>query len=278
MPRQDLGRLERVVMLRRLIFLLIGAALIGCALVAPSWWTPLAGRIVFAGAFPATDAVRGPALPLLLISQYQGLATDNANCGPAVVAAAVRYARPAMNTEADPALVARARDATGIRSGDTYLPSLVQALSHFGVASAPLFAADGGSTDPLAAVRLALSHGRPVIVTLGGAALGRGAGYGDHFVLVVGMDPQAEQLNILDPDTQPAHTTAWQPGGREIWSAARVRAAIAAAQEHDALAVVVGARREGAISPSTPLLIGSGLALLLALCSGRMRRPRNRAL
>jgi len=51
-----------------------------------------------------------------------------------------------------------------------------------------------------------------------------------------------------------------------------------AAQEHDALAVVVGARRKGAVSASTPLLIGSGLALFLALCSGRMRRPRNRAL
>jgi hypothetical protein len=157
---------------------------------------------------------------------------------------------------------------TGVPAGDTYLPQLAHALAAFGVPSAPLYAADGGG-DPLAAVEVALAQGRPVIVTLGGAALGRGASYGDHFVVVIGMTPRASLVDVLDPDTQAPGSAQWLPGGRQQWPAAVVRAGIAAAQERDALGVVAGAKRVAAV-PSWPFLVAAGLSVMAGVLYRRV--------
>ena len=81
----------------------------------------------------------------------------------------------------------------------------------------------------------------------------------------VGGDGGARDVD--DPDTQAAHTTSWMPGGRQTWPASLARAALAAAKERDALAIVVGAEREGAIAPATAFLLASGALALLAICS-----------
>jgi peptidase C39-like protein len=283
MRQPHVHTLARLVVPWRLVLLSIAALAAVCTLIVPPWWAPTAGSLTFTGSLPAADAVHGPALPISLISQYQGLVTDDTNCGPAAVAAVVRYAHPNRTSTTNAALVGAARDATGISTGDTYLPSLLRALSHFGVPSAPLFAADGGGADPLAAIRLALTHGRPVILTVGGAALGRGARYGDHFVLVIGMNAQTDQIDILDPDTQAPQTGGWLPGGRQSWSASLARAAIRAAKERDALAIVIGADRLGAFAPRTFAQLGAAATLtaaligpLLRLLSSLMRRAGTR--
>lgn len=59
---------------------------------------------------------------MALVSQYQGLATDNVNCGPASVAAILRYVRADLGTTALASLVAAARAKTGEPTGDTDLP------------------------------------------------------------------------------------------------------------------------------------------------------------
>jgi hypothetical protein len=208
-----------------------------------------------------------------LVSQYQGIATDDVNCGPASVAAVLRYLRPDLAAMNPSDLVAATRAATGKPQGDTNLPGLAHALAAFGVSSAPLYASDAphNAGDPLTAIRLALSHGYPVIATVGGVALGRGEQYGDHFVVMIGMDPQTETVDVIDPDTQSPGTAAWYPGGRQQWSATLARAALGAAQENDALALVAGATRTNVIPPATLLLAAAGALALLALLVKRRR-------
>jgi hypothetical protein len=226
----------------------------------------------YTGPLPAVNAVAGPDFPIPLVSQYQGLATDNVNCGPASIAAIVQYVRPGIGATMDTAsLVGDARDKTGEPTGDTYLPELAKALDAYGVPSAPLYAADGGG-DPLVAVRVALEHGRPIIVTLGGAALGRGSAYGDHFVVIIGMNLQASLVDVVDPDTQTPGNAQWMPGGRQQWPASSVRAAMDDAQERDALGVVAGAQRDGVLPPP---LVFLPPACLLALACVLPRRRRH---
>jgi hypothetical protein len=259
----------------RLFFLIIAVPLALCAFLVPGSWSPFAGRLTVTSPFPERNAVLGPDLPIPLISQYQGLATDNVNCGPAAVAAIVRYVRPDIADMDTASLVATARDHTGEPSGDTYLPGLARALNAFGVPSALLYAGDAGSdgADPLAPVQAVLAQGWPVIVTVDGGALGRGPEYGDHFVVVIGMNPQASLVDVVDPDTQTPQGATWMPGGTQEWPASLVRTAMKAAWERNALGVVAGARRTGVIPP---MLLFLPPAVLLALLSMLPPRPGNR--
>jgi len=102
---------------RRLPFLLLAIVLAALALALPRSWDPLArtalGPLTFTGPLHGGDAVAGPALPVPLISQYQGLAADNSNCGPTAVASLIRYAQPDLAGADDATLVSAVRDATG---------------------------------------------------------------------------------------------------------------------------------------------------------------------
>src|SRR5438045_2401711 len=106
--------------MRRLVLLASAAFLVLCALRVPRSWPPFAGQLGFTGPLHAADAVRGPDLPIELISQYQGLAEDNVNCGPAGVAAILLYARPDLAAMDPATLVATIRQDTGEPEGDTY--------------------------------------------------------------------------------------------------------------------------------------------------------------
>ncbi|MGH2347223.1 MAG: C39 family peptidase [Chloroflexota bacterium] len=257
------------------LLLLVAALLAAAAFLVPDSWPPFAGHVDFTSPFPAANAVAGPRLSIPMVSQYQGLAQDNVNCGPAAVVAIVRYLHPSTAVTSTAAQVRAARDLTGRPEGETYLPDLVRALNAFDVPSALLYAGDGpaGGKDPLSAVRSALERGRPVIVTLGGVTLGRGAAYGDHFVIVTGMDSRTGLVDVVDPDNQPARGADWVPGGIGQWPASLIRAAMGTARETGALGVVAGAERTDTISPPLVLLPA---ALVFALLSLRVSRRRVR--
>jgi hypothetical protein len=256
---------------------LMAVLLAAAAFLVPSTWPPFAGHLDFTGSFPAANAVTGSPLPIEPVSQYQGLPTDNVDCGPAAVVAIVRYARPSLTTAGTGAQVRTARDRTGRPAGETYLPDLVRALNAFGIRGTLLYARDGpaGDKDPLSAVRFALERGRPVIVTLGGVTLGRGEGYGDHFVVITGIDARTGLVDVVDPDNQPPHHADWVPGGRGQWPASLVRAAMSTARETGALGVIAGAARSGTVSPALVFLPAALVFALLSL-GPALRRLRRR--
>jgi len=143
------------------------------------------------------------------------------------------------------------------------------------VPSAPL-AADDGAGDPLAAIQFALAHGRPVLVLVDGAALGRGDRYGGHFVVVTGMEVQTGPLDVVDPDTQAPRSAGWQPGGRQRWPLSLARSALTHAGDGGSFdAIIVGATRPVNRTPSpTRLLIVAGAAILALLGLWPVRRRR----
>jgi hypothetical protein len=207
------------------------------------------GRIVpgplrFTIAF-GPDASTGHPLPVPLISQYQGIATDNFNCGPASVAAVLRARVAAVGSMDNSTLVAKVRAYTGEPAGDTDLPGLRRALAAFGVPSVSLLLSDGGgnATDPLAAVHVALQHGAPVLALVDGATFGRGTGYGDHFIVIRGMDVARGMVDVVDPDTQQPRSMNWLPGGLQALPARLVRQALrAAAGPQGIAALAIGSR------------------------------------
>ena len=252
--------------------MVVGALLLALgAVLVPASWGPFAGRLQVTGPLHGSDATRGAALPVTVVSQYQGLPTDPVNCGPAAVAAVLRYARPEFGTMDTAALVQAVRTATGAPEGATYLPELAHALAVYGIPSAPLYAGDApsGATTPLAAVRVALQQGRPVLALVRGATLGRGTAYGNHYVVMIGLDPQTGQVTVVDPDTQAPRSAQWEPGGRQQWSRALAQAALAGTGQGAVSALVVGAERRGALPPWAVFLPA---AVILAVLGVRPRR------
>jgi hypothetical protein len=203
------------------------------------------GSIRFTVAF-GPDASAGHPLPVPLISQYQGIATDNFNCGPASVAAILRARAAAVGGMDDATLVATIRASTGEPAGDTDLPGLRRALAAFGVPSVSLLPSDGAGTaaDPLAVVQVALRHGSPVLALVDGATLGRGTGYGDHFIVIRGMDVATGLVDVVDPDTQQPRSMSWLPGGIQTLPASLVRQALrTAAGPQGIAALAIGSRQ-----------------------------------
>jgi hypothetical protein len=243
--------------------LLLAAVLALGAILMPASFSPFTGPLQFTAALGA-DAATGTPLPVPLISQYQGIVTDNFNCGPASVAAILRTGAAAVGGVDDATLVAEARAYTGEPRGDTDLSGLRNALAAFGVPSAPLLLGDGAgdAADPLAAVQVALRHGAPVLALVDGATFGRGATYGDHFIVIRGMDMAAGTVDVVDPDTQQPRSADWQPGGIQTLSAWLVRQALHDAAGADGIdALAIDARR---VPPATPRHAVLALAGVLA--------------
>ena len=212
----------------------------------------------------------GPSPPL--VEQYLGLASDASNCGPASVAALLEWARPELAGTDPAALVLQVRSRSGEGAGDTDQQGLTQALGSFGVPVAQLYAGDvpGGEADPLAVVTATLGRGIPVLALVHGAALGRGEGYGNHWLVLWRADRSAGTIEVTDPDTQPPRSAAWIPGGVQSLRQGTVRAALVAAGGDAPVALAIGAERRYAVPARTGLLAG---ALTMALV-GLARRVR----
>jgi hypothetical protein len=248
--------------------LLIAALLVGAALFLPRSWGLFSGALSFDGPGNAARATGG-GLAIPLISQYQGLSTDNVNCGPASVAAIARAVGAGAADLSDAQLVAAARAGTAESDGDTDLAGLVQALRGFGIGSTSLFADDnpGASSDPIGAIGYVVGHGRPVLALVSGADLGRGAHYGDHWLVVTAVDSRDGTVRVMDPDTQAAGSAVWQPGGVYWLPTSVMRAALRdASADGGMVALAIGTGRTQLPAPAAVLL---PLAAAFALWEGR---------
>lgn len=216
----------------------------------------------------------GPSPPL--VEQYLGMASDASNCGPASVASVLEWARPELAGTDPAALVSQVRSRSGELVGDTNQQGLTQALGSFGVPVAQLYAGDvpGGEADPLAVVTAMLGRGIPVLALVHGATLGRGEGYGNHWLVLWRADRSAGTIEATDPDTQPPRSDAWISGGVQSLRQGTVRAALSAVGGDAPVALAIGAERLYAVPARTGLLAG---ALLMALV-GLARRVRGSAM
>ena len=230
-----------------------------------------ASVLSFSGPYHAK--VDGAGLAVPLITQYQGLLTDNVNCGPASVAAILRALRLAALPAYDADLVAAARARTGQPDGDTNVAALTQALQAFGVRSTMLHADDApDGSGMMVAIAYALRNRRPVLALVYGGDLGRGAQYGDHWLTITAVDKATEQVRVVDPDTQAAHTADWQPGGVQWLPMWQVSAALRDASGDGGLvALAVGAGRSAPPSPRT-VLPPLAAALIIWQARGRLLR------
>jgi hypothetical protein len=248
--------------------LLIVALLVGAALLLPRSWGLFSGALSFDGPGNVARATGG-GLAIPLISQYQGLSTDNVNCGPASVAAIARAVGAGTANLSDAQLVAAARAGTAEGDGDTDAAGLVQALRGFGIGSTSLFADDnpGASSDPIGAIRYVVDQSRAVLALVSGADLGRGVQYGDHWLVITAVDSRAGMVQVMDPDTQAAASAAWQPGGVYWLPTSLMRAALRdASADGGMIALAVGAGRS---QPPAPAVVLLPLAAMLALWAGR---------
>ena len=233
-----------------------------------------ASALNFSGPYRATSDRLGLAVPL--ISQYQGLATDNVNCGPASVAAILRAVRPGGLPPDDASLMAALRNRSGAADGDTSAAMLIHALHAFGVGSTALEADDApdGRSGVMAAIAFAIENRRPVLALVSGVDLGRGAAYGDHWLTITAVDKATERVRVADPDTQSAHTSDWQPGGVQWLPMWQVSTALRdATGDGSVVALAVGAGRS---TPPSPRAVLPPLAAMIILW--QMRRRLLRAL
>ena len=258
--------------MRRLVVVLSAVALLYAGLRGPRWWGPFSGQLHFSGSY-AGDATLGSPLPIDPVSQYQGLPTDGENCGPASVAALVRWMRPdlAVGNTAD--LVARIRADTGVAAGGTSLAELAHALDDFGVSNAPLFASDapGGSDDSIGALRLALAHGSPVLAAVRAADLYGGSSLENHWIVITGTEPDTGAVDVVDPATPPGFSAGWTVGGNAHFSASVLAQALKDTGDVQGLyALVVDAHRSGP-APALVFLPTGGLLLLFGLFPRRRR-------
>ena len=210
--------------------------------------------------------------PPTVVEQYLGLASDASNCGPASVASVLEWARPELAGMDPAALVSQVRSRSGEPFGDTDQQGLAQALGSFGVPVAQLYAGDvaGGEGDPLAVVTAMLGRGSPVLALVHGATLGRGEGYGNHWIVLWRDDRRAGTIEATDPDTQPPRSAAWIPGGMQSLRQGTVRAALSAVGGDAPVALAIGAERRYAV----PARMGLFAAALLMALVGLARRVR----
>jgi hypothetical protein len=265
--------------------LLLAAFLVGVALLLPPSWGIFSGALRFDG-LGKVASVTGGGLAVPLISQYQGLSTDNFNCGPASVAAIARAVGAGAANLSDAQLVAAARAGTALADGDTDLAGLAQALRGFGIGSTNLFADDnpGSTPDPIGAIGYVVGHGRAVLALVSGVDLGRGDRYGDHWLVITAVDSRNGMVQVMDPDTQVAGSSAWQPGGIRWLPTWEMRSALRdATADGSMVALAIGAGRTQPPKPAAVLLpiaaalaLWEGRGLLLSRLPGRWRRRLRR--
>lgn len=171
-----------------------------CAVLALTGLLQGSARVL--AAIPLTSATT---LPVPYLSQYQGLSSSLGDCGPTAVAMLLWASglRPAKLSDAE--FVQEVRDATG-ETGGTDFPGLVRALGTFG--------ADGGTIAGMDAAKRAIANGQPVIALVDGTDLGRGSGYGDHWLVITGFSSDGQTVSLNDPDDQLARDSNWVAGGQ----------------------------------------------------------------
>jgi hypothetical protein len=164
------------------------------------------------------------------LDQYLGNATDNFDCGPASVAMVVDGFGRRPSGTSDAALVASIRRATGVPSGiGTVYDDLQRALRNYGLNYSMVPSSMPGEPDAeVQAMRDAIGNGNLVIAMVHGATLGRGERYGDHWIVVAGID--GNTAHVYDPDNQAPRSSDWVRGGDITMSTALLGQAMLHAQ------------------------------------------------
>jgi hypothetical protein len=202
--------------------------------ISGAWgtWTDLGGTLTSAPDATAfgTTVVNPPPptgpLAVPYISQYQGWASQNCDCGPTSVAMIARFF--GRSSLGDSALVADARQRTGTSTSactNTGFTQLQNALGQYQLTTSQI----ATSLTPDAAIQSfknATASGKPVIAFVHGASLGRGAAYGDHWIVVKGFSADGQTVYVNDPDNQGVRWAGWIQGGSITLPVATFRLAL----------------------------------------------------
>jgi hypothetical protein len=167
------------------------------------------------------------------LSQYQGQSSQNVDCGPTSVAMIVQFRglRPAGLSNATFVTQVRSRTGVGNNTSDTGFWHLESSLGSYGLSWSEISQYLSPAPDTqIQTMRAAISAGRPVIALVHGADLGRGAAYGDHWVVVTGFSADGQSVYLNDPDTQGARWSGWIVGGQITLPMSTFRSALQHAQ------------------------------------------------
>jgi hypothetical protein len=151
------------------------------------------------------------------LSQYQGQASQNFDCGPAAVAMVLQYHGLRPDGLSDMQWVSQVRTNTGVGNGysDTSFGQLETALSYSGASYSEVPASLTPQPDAqVAAIKDAVGAGKPVIAIVHGSSLGRGDAYGDHWFVITGFSSDGSTAYVNDPDNQGARWDGWIVGGQ----------------------------------------------------------------
>jgi Peptidase_C39 like family len=151
------------------------------------------------------------------LSQYQGQASQNYDCGPTGVAMVLQYRGLRTGGLSDMQWVSQVRTNTGVGNdySDTSFGQLETALSYSGTSYSEVPASLTPQPDAqVAAIKDAVGAGNPVIAVVHGADLGRGEAYGDHWIVITGFSSDGSTAYVNDPDNQGARWAGWIVGGQ----------------------------------------------------------------
>jgi len=164
------------------------------------------------------------------ISQYQGQSTQNSDCGPASGAMVLQAYGKRPGGLSDRDWVVQVRVHSGSASGYLTFPQLEAAVRWYGLGTTEIPSTLSPAPDTqMQRMKEALAANQLVIALVHGATLGRGSGYGDHFVVVRGFSDDSQQVYVNDPDNR--CLSGWlECGGQTSWSYARFRLACNQAQ------------------------------------------------
>ena len=146
--------------------------------------------------------------------QYLGNSSDDFDCGPTCVAMVLQGFGLRPSGLSDAGWVASVRRTMGVPpSIGTYFSDLQRAFAAYGLPTSLVPSSLPGEPEAeVAMMRDAIAAGNAVVAMLHGATLGRGAQYGDHWVVPVGFTADG-LAHLHDPDDQAPRWAGWIRGG-----------------------------------------------------------------
>jgi hypothetical protein len=158
--------------------------------------------------------VQATPLAIPYFHQYLGNISDDFDCGPTCVGMVLQGFGLRPSGLSNAAWVASIRRTMGVPPTiGTLYPDLQRAFSAYGLQTSFVPSALPGEPDTeIAMMRDAIAAGNAVVAMVHGATLGRGADYGDHWVVPVGFTNDG-QVQLHDPDDQAPRWAGWVRGG-----------------------------------------------------------------
>ena len=202
--------------------------------VVVCWLSWIAGAALW---LPSANPVLAVTLPVPYISQYTGLASSNYDCGHTTAAMVLEAygLRPAGWSDAD--FVWDVRNKSGT-SGWAGWWNMKASINAYGLEATEF---DPFAPDPdvqLQSLKDAVMQGKPVILFVNASALGRS--YQGHWIVVRGISPDGQTVEVNDPDDQTPRWDGWIPGGATTWSYATLRDAAIATPQSGIEGLIVG--------------------------------------